>query len=75
LDIDWRWIDYTISKGGLISINPDAHQKEGLADMRYGVNVARKGYLTPEHCLNAKDLNAFSDWLENNGKTKRSKSS
>jgi DNA polymerase (family 10) len=75
LDIDWRWIDYTINKGGLISINPDAHQKEGLADMRYGVNVARKGYLTPEHCLNAKDLNAFSNWLENNGKLKRSKSS
>lgn len=73
LDLDWRWIDYAISKGGLISINPDAHQKEGLADMRYGVNVARKGYLTPENCLNAKDLNDFSLWLENNAKTKRSK--
>ncbi|MFM6982849.1 MAG: PHP domain-containing protein [Chitinophagaceae bacterium] len=73
LDVDWRWIDYAISKGGLISINPDAHQKEGLADMRYGVNVARKGYLTPENCLNAKDLNDFTLWLENNAKTKRSK--
>jgi DNA polymerase (family 10) len=73
LDIDWRWIDYAINKGGMISINPDAHQKEGLADMRYGVNVARKGYLMPENCLNAKDLNAFTQWLENNAKTKRSK--
>ncbi len=71
LDLDWRWIDYTITKGGMISINPDAHQKEGLADMRYGVNVARKGYLTPEHCLNAKDLNSFSEWLEQQAQSKR----
>ncbi len=73
LDIDWRWIDYAINKGGMISINPDAHQKEGLADMRYGVNVARKGYLRPENCLNAKDLSTFTQWLENNAKTKRSR--
>jgi len=71
LDLDWRWIDYTITKGGMISINPDAHQKEGLADMRYGVNVARKGYLTPEHCLNAKDLHSFSEWLEQQAQSKR----
>lgn len=71
LDLDWRWIDYTISKGGMISINPDAHQKEGLSDMRYGVNVARKGYLTPEHCLNSKDLKSFSEWLEQQARWKR----
>ena len=70
LDIDWRWIDYAVQKGGIISINPDAHQKEGLGDMRYGVNVARKAYLTPENCLNAKDLNGFENWLENNRKAK-----
>lgn len=64
LDLDWRWIDYAVNKGALISINPDAHQKEGLADMHYGVNVARKGYLTPEHCLNAKSLPDFLAWIE-----------
>ena len=65
LDIDWRWIDYYVSKGGIISINPDAHHKDGYQDMRYGVNVARKGYLTPESCLNAKDLIAFDTWVKN----------
>jgi DNA polymerase (family 10) len=70
LDLDWRWIDYALSKGGMISINPDAHQKEGLSDMQYGVNVARKGYLKPEQCLNALDVNAFILHLEN--KRKRS---
>jgi len=70
LDLDWRWIDYALSKGGMISINPDAHQKEGLSDMQYGVNVARKGYLKSEQCLNALDVNAFILHLEN--KRKRS---
>lgn len=56
LDIDWRWIPYCIEKGVLISINPDAHEKSGLLDMHYGVNVARKGMLTKTSCLNAKSL-------------------
>jgi DNA polymerase (family 10) len=47
----------------LISINPDAHQKEGMNDMVYGVQVARKGYLTPKHCLNAMDLNQLLTFL------------
>lgn len=64
LDLDWRWIDYAVNKGVLVSINPDAHQKEGYHDMQYGVNVARKGYLTPEHCLNAKSLTEFETWLQ-----------
>jgi len=63
LDLDWRWIDYAINKGALISINPDAHQKEGMNDMVYGVQVARKGYLTPKHCLNAMDLNQLLTFL------------
>lgn len=53
LDIDWRWIPYCIEKGVMISINPDAHEKEGLMDMYYGVCAARKGMLTREMCFNA----------------------
>lgn len=56
LDIDWRWIPYCIEKGVMISINPDAHHKEGFHDMYYGVCVARKGMLEKEHCLNALSL-------------------
>lgn len=70
LDMDWRWIEYAMNKGVKISINPDAHQKEGLSDMRYGVNVARKGYLTTNFCLNAMSLIEFENYLEQ----KRSKS-
>ncbi len=56
LDLDWRWHQYAISKGVLLSINPDAHRTEGLLDMKYGVHVARKGGLSAKHCLNAFSL-------------------
>jgi DNA polymerase (family X) len=56
LDIDWRWIPYCLEKGVLVSINPDAHHKEGYHDMYYGVCAARKGMLTKATCLNALGL-------------------
>jgi DNA polymerase (family 10) len=59
LDLDWRWIDYAMNKGVKLSINPDAHEKEGYQDMYYGVCSARKGGLTKEMCLNALGLEAI----------------
>lgn len=56
LDIDWRWIPYCLEKGVKISINPDAHEKDGLSDMYFGLCVARKGMLTKEMCFNALEL-------------------
>jgi len=53
LDIDWRWLYYCMEKSVPVSINPDAHKKEGLHDMQYGVNSARKGGLTKDFTLNA----------------------
>ncbi len=56
LDLDWRWQQYAIEKGVLLSINPDAHRKEGFYDMHYGTLIARKGGVAKENCLNAMDL-------------------
>jgi DNA polymerase (family 10) len=56
LDLDWRWHRYAVENGVLLSINPDAHRTEGLLDMQYGINVARKGGLTKSNCLNAFSL-------------------
>ena len=53
LDLDWRWIQYALSRGIKISINPDAHKMEGYHDMYYGVCAARKGMLTKENTFNA----------------------
>ncbi len=63
LDLDWSWIPYALEKDVLISINPDAHSIAGIRDMHYGVCSARKGMLDAAHCLNAKNLEAFSAWV------------
>ncbi|MCB0561353.1 MAG: DNA polymerase/3'-5' exonuclease PolX [Phaeodactylibacter sp.] len=64
LDLDWTWIPYALEKGVLISVNPDAHSKEGIHDIHFGVLSARKGGLTAELCLNAKGVGAFEEWLK-----------
>jgi DNA polymerase (family X) len=53
LDIDWRWVNYAISKNVMISINPDAHERDGYHDMVYGVYSGRKGGLTKDMTFNA----------------------
>jgi len=65
LDIDWRWLTYAMEKEVMISINPDAHEKSGIGDMRYGVIAARKGLLQRPYCLNALPSEAFLNYLAN----------
>lgn len=64
LDLDWRWCQYAISKGVLLSINPDAHRVEGFKDMEYGVLIARKGGVTKNDCLNALALNNIQEFFK-----------
>jgi DNA polymerase (family 10) len=68
LDLDWRWQQYAIEKGVLLSINPDAHRKEGFYDMHYGTLIARKGSVSKHNCLNAMDLEQIK-LLFNTGKS------
>jgi DNA polymerase (family 10) len=56
LDLDWRWHQYALDKGVMLSINPDAHRVEGHLDMHYGILAARKGGVYKEMCLNALSL-------------------
>ena len=64
LDMDWRWIDYALEKGVLISIDPDAHAVEGYDDCRYGVLAAQKGGLTKDRNLSSFSLPEFEDYLQ-----------
>jgi DNA polymerase (family 10) len=59
LDLDWTWIPYALEKGVLISINPDAHSREGISDIHYGTLAARKGGLTAAQCLNSGTAEEF----------------
>lgn len=65
LDLDWRWHRYALEKGVLLSINPDAHRKEGFHDMHYGVLIGRKGGLTAKQCLNSYSLSEISAHFKN----------
>jgi len=64
LDLDWRWHQYALSKGVMLSINPDAHRKEGFHDMKYGTFIARKGGLRRSDCLNALNLGQILEVFE-----------
>ena len=68
LDIDWRWIDYALSKNVLISIDPDAHAIEGYADCKYGVLVAQKAGLSKAQNLSSFTLDAFTAFIEQQNK-------
>ncbi|WP_293932019.1 DNA polymerase/3'-5' exonuclease PolX [Sphingobacterium sp. UBA6645] len=65
LDLDWRWHQYALDKGVLLSVNPDAHRKEGFLDMEFGIYVARKGGLSAERCLNAFSLEEITTYFNN----------
>jgi DNA polymerase (family 10) len=64
LDLDWRVLNYAKEKGLIVSVNPDAHSTQGLADITYGVGVARKGGLGPEDVFNTKPLKAVLTALD-----------
>lgn len=52
LDLDWRYCRGAKARGLVFAVNPDAHSVGGLANISYGVNVARKGWLTKEDVVN-----------------------
>jgi DNA polymerase (family 10) len=59
LDLDWRLVSQACDAGVLISIGADAHNLAGLANVQYGVAMARKAWLTREHILNARSAEDF----------------
>jgi DNA polymerase (family 10) len=63
LDIDWRWIDYALEKGVLISIDPDAHTIDGYHDIMYGTLVAQKALVTPDKNLSSFSLKQMEEYL------------
>src|SRR5438128_5022866 len=64
LDLDWRLCGYAREKGVKFSINPDAHSTEGLADVPFGVNVARKGGVTAQDVVNTLPVEAITASLQ-----------
>lgn len=56
LDLDWRYIKYAKEKGVKFAICPDAHSIEGLDDAKYGIGIARKGWLEAKDVINTFEI-------------------
>lgn len=63
MDIDWRNIPYAREKKVMLVINPDAHSVDGIRHFRYGVGIARKGWLTAKEVLNTRGTQEILKWL------------
>jgi DNA polymerase (family 10) len=57
LDLDWRFWKVAKELGVRCAINPDAHSIYGLQDLWFGIQAARKGWLTREDVVNCLPLN------------------
>ncbi|MCX6966962.1 MAG: DNA polymerase/3'-5' exonuclease PolX [Verrucomicrobia bacterium] len=56
LDMDWRWWPLAKEKGVRCAINPDAHSVGGFKHLWFGVQAARKGWLTRADVVNVLPL-------------------
>ena len=56
LDLDWRLCREAKDSGVVLEIGPDAHSTQGLDNVDFGINIARKGWLGPRDILNARDV-------------------
>ncbi|WKV08332.1 DNA polymerase/3'-5' exonuclease PolX [Thermoanaerobacterium sp. CMT5567-10] len=63
LDLDWRYIKYAKEKGVKFAICPDAHRIEGLDDIKYGIGIARKGWLEAKDVINTYDFDELNKIL------------
>jgi len=60
LDLEPRWIRAAQTRGVKFVISTDAHSTGGLRHSRYGVAMARRGWLTRGEVLNALDAEEFA---------------
>jgi len=64
LDLDWRFWKVAKELGVRCAINPDAHSIYGLQDLWFGIQAARKGWLTREDVVNCLPLNEARKMLQ-----------
>jgi len=64
LDLDWRNLRGWLARGCRTSIHPDAHSPQGLADVDYGVAVARKAGTRAADVLNCDSEAEVAAWFE-----------
>jgi DNA polymerase (family 10) len=63
LDLDWIHCKRAKALGVRLVINPDAHSTEELAQLKWGIDVARRGWLEKKDVFNTLPLNDVKSWF------------
>jgi DNA polymerase (family 10) len=63
LDLRDTHVHAAVEAGCLIAINCDVHHPDDFDNLRYGVLTGRRGWLTPEQCVNCWDADRLHEWL------------
>jgi DNA polymerase (family X) len=64
LDLRDTHVRQAIDAGCLIAINCDVHQPDDYDNLRFGVLTARRGWVTPDRCINCWDAARLHAWLK-----------
>ncbi len=64
LDLPDYLVREAIAKGILLTLGTDAHSSLGMDNMRYGVDVARRGWAKKSDIINARNLKEFETLLK-----------
>lgn len=68
LDLRDHHVRQAASKGCLIAVDCDVHEAEDFDNLRYGIATGRRGWLTPELCVNCWSSNDLLTWLRSKGR-------
>ncbi len=64
LDLRDVHVRAAVDAGCKIAIDCDVHERQDFDNLRFGVSTGRRGWLTPELCLNAWKGRALHSWLK-----------
>jgi DNA polymerase (family 10) len=62
LDVDEHTCKLAREAGVPVVLNSDAHSVRELAFLRYGIGIARRAWLGPQHVLNTRTASAIQEW-------------
>ncbi len=63
LDLTDKYLKIAKAKGAKFVIDTDAHNMDHPAYMKFGIGMARRGWLTKQDVLNARDFAEFDSWF------------
>jgi DNA polymerase (family 10) len=63
LDLRDTHVRAAVKAGALIAVDCDVHEPDDFDNLRFGVLTARRGWVTPDRCINTWDAKKLRDWL------------